>query len=708
MSEEVKFYGQELWSYWDLLVTENRANLSTGCIRDDYGLKPVYLKFDIFNSNTKAKDKVNLTHRNVFLFLARFKPISDNLQSLADQMSKDNNVQKGFIIDGKKNIHVSMMMRSEFKLPCFRVAIASPKDKALMDALKCYVNYYDFLSMVKIMTNFRDNYMDAVNAVSISTSVSDLTDIVSNVSHKISMYYSELRGISRNSKDVILSDVYKRTMKETDEIEKDSEILEDIPSSSDEDELSEEPSEENDNSEENIEVEEKEEGDLQQEMENYVSDNKNDMVIDAPKELNSVVEDTEKKEYNVTLAEESELFTTKFISGDTSNLETMIIGMIHDINPFDKFVEMLSDSLGVTKKDLLPGCTEKDYNALCYVISRYIKYVLGKHLGKSKTPLPKSVNPIKYNSDKCTKLNRSIMYDIFVYFMYYTQLHNQLKEKITQDTTDSKGIVSFCMKVIMSPFIFSFLDNISSEENLVTEVCTRYKKYKDIGVFSETEKEINTNITTKVEVDPFAINTSIKKLYPVALKNIDKFHVENVWNFLKTKMKALKLEYEILTSEDLSIEQINNILMLEKGLTPSSSDFDEKEFKEIPDKILKIFGLNNIGPDNTNLKKYLKKEMEDSEHLEQALAIADKMPESYHQLKDKDVDLSPFSKNILVAFCCWDTNNIFDLKQSEDKIKELVEKSTLDRASALSMLYRTDNKDTQEEWGNLSLMVGSD
>ena len=98
--------------------------------------------------------------------------------------------------------------------------------------------------------------------------------------------------------------------------------------------------------------------------------------------------------------------------------------------------------------------------------------------------------------------------------------------------------------------------------------------------------------------------------------------------------------------------------------------------------------------------------MKDDEHLQGALEIVDQMTNSYHDLHGKDLDFSPFSRDVLVAFCSWNTDVDHDLKVIPRKIEDKVKESKLDRATALSMLYRVDEQQNEEEYGNLTLMVG--
>jgi len=704
MTEEVKFYGQQLWTYWDSSVTENNATLGTFSTRNEYGMNPISLKLDIYNTKTRAKGHVILNHRNVFIFLARFKPISDQLSQLGKQMQADNTVQKSFTVDAKKIIHVTMLFRSEYTLPCFRIALADPKDKSLVDAHKAYIQYYDFMSLVKIMSGFRDDYISTTNSAAVSAAVSDLNDIIAHINHKITMYYSDSKTSNRG---VIMSDKYKDPDKqEIDDCSNNvlNELnLEDSTKS----ESEEEKEEKQQIDEDTVEIPKLD--NIQVEMETFVTENKDSMEIETYRGINEDIDHREKKdsaEYKVTQAPLSEEFTSKFLEGSTNKLETIIMGLAHEINPFDSFVSMLSSSLGVTKEQLLPGCSKDDYNAMCYTISRYTKVVLSRHLNtKTKTPLPKSVNPIRYAAQGTTNLNRSILYDIFVYFMYYTNFNSQLKEK-DFNTTNNKGIVSFLMKVMMSPFIFSFIEDVDSEETLVKEVGNRFKKYYDLGVFNEIEEKSKSIYGTKVTTSITSITVGLRKLYSVAIDNLEKFHVSNVWQFLNVRMKAVKLDYELLKDKDLNIEQINSILTMERGVDPTSSEFKEEEYKNIPTDILKVFGIESIGPDNTNLKKYLEKIMKDEPHLQSALDIADQMPTSYHEIHGKDLDFSPFSKEALIAFCEWNTETDRELKTSEKKIEEKVKASSLDRATALSMLYRADEETNEEEFGNLAIMVG--
>lgn len=669
-----KYYNQVLWDYYDLGITQKSISLSSVFYDDNYKISPTVLQFSINDFQNRRNNHVMLSHRDIYLLLIKLKPITNDIKRLKEDIKEDPTKQESISIKTKKKIHISFLYRTEYEF-CFRISFLED-GQSFSDADKVYIPFYDFLSLTKILVNFRDSYLSLANNSQLITSMTKLTDNVDLLTSSVTSILSELkqgRNYSQNSTNIQL-----------EEKEKDMnvDILDD------------------DVFDDNQEMEA-----LQNNLETFLDNEKDNIDLDI-----TIKEDHPPPEI---VKASDDFFTAKFLKGDLKNLEVMMTNVITSDQPLDTIIHLIRNSCNPPIKfdDLIPNCSEKDYHQLLYITTRYLKTIVNKHLNEGK-PLPQSVVPIRYKCDNINDINRSLMLDLFMYFVYYTQLKTQLQER-DSDTTKNKSLICFTIKTILSPLVFTFFDSIKSREILISEITNRYTQYRNSGVFDNVEEEIRSRYGSDISISEQLLKDYIIKIHDVLSKNSDKFYID--FSFKSQDIKQyIKIPYEKFIKYEFSKEQIKKILLVESEYQKSGS-LDIKlietrnniNFQDIPDDILNCFGVTKE-TNNENLKRFINSEMKDSPYLNNALLIADSITTDYKDLKDTNVEFINFPENVLIAIGIWDMNSDRRLSTNYNYFKEKIESSSLDKATVLSLLTNIQTQPAEDYMGSLSATMIDD
>ena len=106
---------------------------------------------------------------------------------------------------------------------------------------------------------------------------------------------------------------------------------------------------------------------------------------------------------------------------------------------------------------------------------------------EKKQKLPATISPIVIQNTVLDDEKLSLMYDLFLYMIYLTQIRNFLQDK-DFNSVKNKELFSFSLKMIFSPIVFSYVCKCEIAP-LVSEISRRYNEYRKIGVFDSFEKE---------------------------------------------------------------------------------------------------------------------------------------------------------------------------------------------------------------------------
>lgn len=665
---DVKYYSQILWEHIDSQITTNCFKIYTYNCFNEYGFGVNRLQFSVQNYKNRIHLSSYLTPQKVFNYLAKFQELKDKNE--IEKYINDKSYTTSFIIQSKKKIITSFLNRQEYGGQCVRIAI-SDKTEDFLDSEKAYMPFYDYLSILQIMKNFRDNYVTIFNSLILNKKLDDLNLNVSDLTNKLKAYYSEMTSKthwSASSENIIPTEESATIIIDANQTEE--EELE-ISSSS---------------STRNHSIIEIETKDLHEEMTSFINEESNN--IDLGLDKNPSKQD--RSQADVLNCD----FTEKILNNDIINLEMYISNIINERVPFFKFCKLIECKLvpeSISYADtLLPGFTDPEVNAILYLSTIYTKYYINQHLTQNKD-LPSSVIPMLINGKNPTKLNLSIMYDLYLYMTYYTLLKTQLKEK-DYNSINNRDFICFILKSIASPLVFSFIKNLD-KEIVVSEICNRYDKYKEAGVFKKLEDNISNKFGGIQSILKSAIETEVARTFDVVKNNFGSFTIDKM--LIKCKdIKLSKLDIDHFKKYPFSLEQIIKVIALEFSFKKHNKvDFKEiaselkiKDFGDIDTEILKFYGVKEKKFDNSNLIRFVEENIKDQNILQQSLNVCKLINKSKLDLKGKNIDLTILPELVLKAVWLWDTENDEKVASSYIYFTKRISESSLDKTMILSLL----------------------
>lgn len=681
MTEEVnKFNSYSVWRSHDKTVTGNSIRLELFNTRNEYGVSTLGATIFITNTESKLKTSFFLDYKQVFIITYAFDQISRDLGEYQKKIVAEPGFQKVIkTASNKKKFSLTYMKHESFTNPVIRLSISSSEDANLESATLCYIDMIDMLSLMTLLTEFKNHYLSISTNMLIRSDTLELIDGSTSVSHKLSSFYSELRSgrTGKSADELINKDEYIAELKATE-----PEALPEVGS---------------------IDTD-----DIHKEMDAYVDENKDTIKADGLDGIPTPESDTNKPVGEKTVIKAGkDTFTDKFLNGCSYDLEITIASLKSVENPFDKLCTLIQNRLDVTREKLLPGCSDADYKSLCYITSRHLTHTLNIHINNS-APLSVSVIPTAYDAPECDHFNRNLLYDIFLYFLVYNQIYTQCKDR-QQNTTHNKGLVTFTMKVLLSPFIFSFLKHVESEEILVRETVNRFNEYRENKVFELTYTKLKEHFGTDIVVSTSMIEKAASSVYKNTLDKLPKFYIDERWTYVMEKTKSIVVPHALIKRPDVDLEQINSILRLEvlrknkSKVNLSETKYEEKDFKHVIPDIAKVFGLD-VGPDISNLRKLANNLIKDNpDTLQLTMDIIDQIGGSYHDLAGKSIDFSQLPDVMLVALAIWDTDADPKLKRDYNYMLSKIKESKLDHALALSILATTEERIEEDFSGSLEV-----
>ena len=396
----------------------------------------------------------------------------------------------------------------------------------------------------------------------------------------------------------------------------------------------------------------------------------------------------EKKDNTVVIV--NKCFTKDLIQNDLTNLESLVINSVNDILPFSKICNYIESKLNFNPvKDF----NSVSLNCLNYLISCYLKYQLKLNIEK-KQKLPSTISPIIIENITLNDEKLSLVYDIFLYMIYLTQIRNSLQDK-DFNSIKNKDLFSFSLKMIFSPIVFSYVYKCEISP-LSSEISRRYNEYRKIGVFDLFENQIKRefsfipNIVTKsIEDEVIRISNSLKQ-------NITKCNIENTFKKYQD-VNVIKLSYNDFYKNSFTIEQIKKIVSLELNYHKNQriifDDIQIKDFSDIDQEILKNYGVSEVKYDNSNLKRFITESCKDNkESLEYCQSLITNIKESYFDLLGQKIDFTKIPEKILKAMYLWDLKIDKKISLNYNYFCELIDKTSLERDSIISILTNLDKR----------------
>ena len=544
---------------------------------------------------------------------------------------------------------------------------------------------HEFLSLIMIMGQFRNNFLSIVDSSHMIIGLQKTKESIKEFSDKLTGYYSELRGLkqswSATSKSVTLKDdelpmswpkaddnyspfdaASEESKPKSVVTENKSEISAAVPP------LSESPKTESIFNE----------GQVNTDLVDFIDLKRDDFVI---KNDSDEIVDTKKVPDTTDARVISDKFTTNFLKNNILNLEMYIINCVNDDLPFSKFIELIKTKLEFNP---LVDISNSEVNSMNYLVSNYLKYNVKMNIEK-QIKYPSSVAPIVFTNMKKENELLTLVYDLFLYSVYYSQVRNYLQDK-SYDPSANKEFVCFSLKTIVAPLAFSLIKDID-ENIMIAEIVNRYRRYTDNGVFSELIKDTNEKFSINLDIQEDSIRNEVKRIITAIKNNWDKLSIPITF----TKLNYLNLNMDDFKTNSLTEEQIKKIISIEFNYRKNSVvKFSELQFKgadDIPASIMKKFGVCEVKYDNTNLKRYIKEITKDDEIVQKiSLQIADKINGSYRELKNESIDFAIIPESVLKAMFLWDLDKDIKISQNYIYYLDMIKDSTLTKDMIISML----------------------
>jgi hypothetical protein len=690
-NNDTEFFNQCIWQFSDKQISNSFLTFESFSTMSKWGVSPVRLKMSISQFKSQNINNIFLNQSDVYQILMKIKSFNTELSKIIQEISQDTNKVINYTIKLKKKIIISILHRTEYNGPCVRI-ILSDRNENYLDSEKVYLPIFDFVSLLKVLINFRDDYYHISAAVNHSMLLNKVYTVLENLNTKLSGYYSESVDLIKRKSVDHMYNISNGDSSSTAEAETTIDIIEDFSLDDIVSEIKKStdhitnffgilPDEDKDLVESTTEsIKDKVEPDFNLDLQNQMSDF---IKREAPK-VNLGLEDDENPppEIDEDLLAIGD-FTETVLKNDILNLEMYITNIVNDDLPFSKFCELIQNKLGF---DPLEGVSNSENRSVEYLIANYLKHTMKKSL-QEQVDFPSNIPPIVFSTMNKSPQIKSLMYDLLIYFIYYTQLRNVLKDK-DLNPINNKDFMCYSFKTIASPLAISLLKEID-ESTLLNEIGNRLRRYKENKVFDKLNDQIYSNYSFRFNMDENSLKTEASRIYQSMCKYFDKITIP--YSFKKFDFIGLRLSYEDFKNNSFDNEQIKKIISLEFNFRKNGKiKFDEmnhKGFDDIPKSVLSKFDIKEQKYDNTNLKRLIKELSGENQDLQKiSLGIVDHINFSYRDLKDKHIDLTQIPVEILRAIFLWDIDRDPKISINYLHYRESVQKCSLTREMIISLL----------------------
>lgn len=708
MDDDRKYNQIKLWEYIDTQVTSNGIDLGIRTTNSKYGIQPLSIDVNIFNYKNRLRVNFIISYQALYNFLAKFKVFNSAIEKYGNSSNiKSDDINKtvtSFSIEDFRKIVTSLVVRPEYGGYCVKVSVGE-KNKDNNDLDGVYMSISDYYSFIKLLSELKDNYIThSINSVNSSYLV-DIKTEIEKTNTKLTEFFSTYVATKRNSdnhNDIKLSStpLQEFSLFNSSTIDAIHEKFLSSSSSTLDSFVSQLPKVEPQTFMPPVKEPKK---DATIELANLLSENKKvhddlSSFLDVNRDKMEIGVNLDGISNDVKLSPKVEevinySITSGLLKNNICNLEMYLMNCVNDVNPIGKFVSLIENFYG---KSL--NINSNDFNRIQYLFSLYIKKIFVNHFDK-REKLPAVVPPIILDPKHQDEYNFTLMYDLFLFFVYFNSIKNQLSSK-DNNTINNKEFISFLIKTMCSFLIFSYSTKVSKDV-VVAMIIKRFEQYKQDKVFDEFENKIYDTYKFRVDVNSNIINDEVLKIYDAVDKNKSKFTLKNFYDKCK-ETKIISLDYELFNSTEFNQEQILKIILLELNYSKNkkidfeeiAKTFNERDFTTIPETILSVFDVGKKKYNTFNLTRYIKDEFKNDSKLEEYLKVCKLINCSYYDLVGQPVDFSILPEKVLKAILMWDLEINSKIMNDYKYYMDLIEKSSLDYSMVLSMFKNLKERQT--------------
>jgi hypothetical protein len=641
MENDKTYYELKLWENRDSLITTNNIRISINSYKDNYGLS--FLSLGVFVSNYKSRLNMNynMDHQKINIYLTKFKSIFNGTDKLRQDLT-NTKTTKSFIVQDFRKLVTTFVYRVEYNDVCVKISIGE-SNRDLIDSESSFMNLDDYISFVKVLENFRERFLETSILFSNNILLTDLNNKINTFDNM----YNMNEKINHTNDSVSVNSIDKQFK--------------------------------NNNSSSSSSENEK----LNNELTDFLDKNTNTMDIG--------LKTTEKQYVPVIEKISDDIFTDKILNNNVLKLETELINCLNTPLPLQKFIDRIEKESGKSLK--LNG----EMSAIQFLTTCFIKFYVNNHL-EEKQKLPSKTIPIFFKANKKEPINISLMYDLFVYFCYYSILSSSLSEK-DYNTLNNRSLYAFILKSLSAPLIFSFFHSIE-KEIIISTTLNKYTEYYKKGVFKELEDKIYVLYKFKPEINSESMKIEIIKNLESIIKIQDKYSIQLVYNNILSK-KIISLPFNLFIDSSFTQEQIIKLTVLDFYFTKKNKiDLQQiekcqniKDFTDMSDKILNFFNVS-CKADCTNLIRYVTQTFKDHKDLPYFLEICKAVNKNYRDLKNKNIEFVNLPEQLLKALYLWDIDQDEKIKTNFIYYNSLINNSTLNHSMLVSMFNKIDERIT--------------
>ena len=194
---------QKIWEHRDALITTNNIHLGIHISKDQYGICPASLQVNITNYKSKLFTNFSVSHQVLFYYLLKFKEIYSDIENIKQKIALDQNYIVGFPVKDARHLTTEFLYRQEYCGLSIRISIGEA-NRGVMDSDACVMSFNEYLSMVKVMTDFRDKYIEINTTLPNIFLLNDLSSKLDSVQSRL-INIRQTPIIASSQSDVIIS-----------------------------------------------------------------------------------------------------------------------------------------------------------------------------------------------------------------------------------------------------------------------------------------------------------------------------------------------------------------------------------------------------------------------------------------------------------------------------------------------------------------------
>lgn len=366
----------------------------------------------------------------------------------------------------------------------------------------------------------------------------------------------------------------------------------------------------------------------------------------------------------------------------------MITNCVISPNPklyhiYDYISQNLPNSVSL-EEDFFPKGKKSDIDSLIYLTHFYCNFILKQHLQK-KSAIPADAVTNIVTGVSCDANKMSLVYDLFLYLIYYSQLRKSLEQK-DQNTTNNRSMISFFLKVLCGPIVYSNMLSVPKDV-VVSQVVYRYNKYLQDGVFSNLHSLLKNKYDYVSQITSSVIQNECDRVY---LK-IQQYYSQI--DATKTLDKCNKADICLLDSNQFVMnnytsEELTFIIQAEsqyrsKGVV--DTDIVSKvPVSRLPKKFVSILGEIPTELTNDNLIRYIQENSDVSEK-DYVLQLCKNIKNDWWDVDKSQIDFGLITEKIVKAIFVWNITEDKNMAKNYSYFINKINECTLDKSMIVSI-----------------------